>query len=186
MSIERSSRLPPAPDGQRAAARRPTRTTLKRELRRLAREFADDLVELLEHHGMWEAPRDDEPNDFAAKRVRRTPAALGRVADRILSDLRGRRRPVAISAVAKGLGMTPREIAHPMSQLVAEGKVARTGERRGARYRLVSKRAVKQGSKRGGAQGAAPTATRGSTRHTATTGAKKVRAKHKAERQRRP
>jgi len=117
-------------------------------LRRLAREFADDLVELLEDHGMWDGSQDDVPNEFGAKRVRRTIAALERVAARILSDLRGRRRPVAISTVAKGLGMTPREIAHPMSLLVAEGKVARTGERRGTRYRLVAKVRAKRKAQR--------------------------------------
>ena len=148
MSVERSSRLPPAPDGQRAAARRPTRTALKRELRRLARDFADELVDLIERHGMWDAPQDDEPDDLGIKRVRRTAAALERVAGRILNDLQGRRRPVAISTVAKGLGMTPREIAHPMSLLVAQGKVILTGERRGTRYRLAAKRAVKRAVKR--------------------------------------
>jgi len=116
-------------------------------MRRLARDFADDLVELLERHGMWDLPQDDEPNDFGAKRVRRTTVALERVAARIVEDLQGRRRPVAISTVAKALGMTPREIAHPMSLLVDRGRVVRTGERRGARYRLATKRAAKRADK---------------------------------------
>jgi len=105
---------------------------------------------------MWELPQDDEPNDFGAKRVRRTTAALERVADRIVEDLQGRRRAVAISTVAKGLGMTPREIAHPMSLLITRGKVVRTGERRGARYRLATKRAAKRAAKRSAGAGQPP------------------------------
>ena len=81
-------RLPPA--------RKPTRTTMRRELRNLARAFADGVVELLDRHGMWEEAAADE-EDIAGKRVRRTMDTLRDVADRILGDLRSRKQPVAIS-----------------------------------------------------------------------------------------
>jgi hypothetical protein len=123
---------------------KPTRTALKRELRNLARESADGVLEVLDRYSMWDQVKiaDDEQ----VTRVRRTDEALKQVAMRILVELRNRKQAVAISTVAKGLMMTTREIAHPIALLVDEGKVTRTGERRGARYalapRMRSKRAT--------------------------------------------
>ncbi len=63
--------------------------------------------------------------------------------DRLLSELRRHKQPTAISALADGLGLTPRDIAHPLAMLVEQNKVSRSGTRRGTRYviALARKRA---------------------------------------------
>jgi hypothetical protein len=118
---------------------RPSRAAIRRELRQLARDFADQLVTLLEGAGFWDegalGDGDDEP-----KRVRRSPGTLDEVKDRIVEELRGLGGPVGIGAVANALGMKSRQITHPMSLLVEEGKVQRGGVRRGARYEIAGKK----------------------------------------------
>ena len=114
---------------------RPTPAALRRELRKLARDFADDVVALLDDHGMWDEPEPDS-DALGARRMRRSPDDLLQVMDAILDDLSSRAGPVSIGEVADALETTSRRITHPMSMLVDEGKVARTGERRGARYEL--------------------------------------------------
>lgn len=135
--MSRPTRAPP-PEERTAVKRPPSRAAIRRELRRLARELADTLVDMLDGSGVWSDGRVDHLNgDAGAKRVRRTAEALDKVMARIVADLRTRKEAVAIGTVAATLGMTSRQIAHPMSLLVDEGKVIRTGERRGARYRLA-------------------------------------------------
>ncbi len=117
---------------------KPTRTALRRELRRLARDFADDIVDLLDRHGMWDEVKAEPAEiDNDDKRVRRSADALGRVKTRILAELATRSTPVSIGSVAATLGLTSRQITHPMSLLVEEGVVERSGARRGARYQLT-------------------------------------------------
>ncbi len=117
-------------------AKRPTRAALRRELRLLARDFADQLVTVLDRHGMWdEAAVMDEPGE--SSRIRRSTSELEKVMARILDDLHTRKEPVSIGKVAATLGLSSRQVAHPMSLLVDEGKVMRSGERRGARYQVV-------------------------------------------------
>jgi hypothetical protein len=128
-----SRSLPPAP-------RKPSRGALRREIRDLARSFADDLVLLLERHGIWSELEAVEPDDAAARRIRRSPDALRGLGDRILDDLRARKGPAAISAIAGAVGATAREIAHPIHLLVEQGLVQRSGERRGARYEIERSR----------------------------------------------
>ena len=121
------------------AAKRLTRAALRQRVRAMAREIADDLIELLESHGMWdEASR--EQDDPGAKRVRRSDAALDVVCGEVMDLLRHAKEPLAISAIADSLGLGRREVAHPLSLLCDEGKLERAGERRGARYRLAGRR----------------------------------------------
>jgi len=135
--MSRPTRAPP-PDERAAAKRPPSRAAIRRELRRLTRELADTLVEMLDNSGVWSDARVERADgDAGARRVRRTTEALDKVMARILADLRTRKEPVAIGTVAATLGVTSRQIAHPMSLLVTEGRVRRSGERRGARYRLA-------------------------------------------------
>jgi hypothetical protein len=129
-------------------AHKPTRTALRRELRNLARAFADGVVDLLDRHGMWEETLVEESD--LGKRTRRTMDALQSVAELVMGDLRGRKQPVAISVIAEALGMDTREVAHPIHLLVSEGKVVQSGSRRGARYQLARRaRKPKKGKKRG-------------------------------------
>jgi len=121
---------------------RPTPAALRRELRKLARDFADDVVALLEAHGMWDEPEPDS-DGLGARRMRRSPDDLLQVMDAIVEDLAARTEPVSIGEVAEALDTTSRRITHPMSLLVDEGKVQRSGERRGARYELERRRGAK-------------------------------------------
>ena len=117
---------------------RPSRAELKRELRRLSREFADQVLDTLERHGVFDEPT-SVADDPKPKRVRRTGVALLRVSGRVLEVLETERRPMSISEVAKAVRMTTRAVAHPLSMLVAEGRITCKGERRGARYQAVRK-----------------------------------------------
>ena len=72
---------------------RPTPAALRRELRKLARDFADDVVALLEDHGMWDEPEPDS-DALGARRMRRSPDDLLQVMDAILDDLSSRAGPV--------------------------------------------------------------------------------------------
>ena len=105
----------------------------------MARELADRLFELLEEQGLWDESGERDGAD-ASKRVRRTPDTLEKLMSRILADLRTRAEPVSIGQVAAALGLTSRQIAHPMSLLVEEGKVLQSGQRRGTRYQLPTSR----------------------------------------------
>lgn len=125
-------------DDDELAGKRPTRAALRREIRLLARDFADQLVTVLDRHGMWdEAAVLDDSGDTSA-RIRRSTSDLEKVMARILDDLHTRKEPVSIGKVAATLGLSSRQVAHPMSLLVDEGKVLRSGERRGARYQVVA------------------------------------------------
>jgi hypothetical protein len=129
-----------------------TRAALRREARKLGLELAQALVGLLERHGLWdEAQRSERaPHDDAApapevearesQRVRRSAELLGTWCERIVGALRHERDPMAISALARRLGASPREIFHPLVLLVARGEVSKSGTRRGTRYALGSRR----------------------------------------------
>ncbi len=122
----------------------PSRTALRRAIRELARAFGEQLLGLLEEQGLFREParapeREDEV--AAPRRYRRTRGALEVVLSRVLAELGRRETPVSIGVLAAALGVETRILAHPLSLLVEQGKVERTGERRGARYELV-RRAV--------------------------------------------
>jgi hypothetical protein len=127
-----------APPPERRPARRAGRGALRREVRRLARVFAEQLLVLLDRHGVWDEPK-PAAVEAAQRRVRRSIDALGKIGDRVLADLRTRKEPVAISQIATALGHSPRQLSHPLALLVAEGKVVLSGERRGARYQLAGR-----------------------------------------------
>jgi hypothetical protein len=123
----------PAEPGRRS---RPGRAALRRELRVMARDFADQLVGLLERAGFWDERHGGEADD-EPKRVRRSSDTLDDVKELIVAELKQLRGPVGIGAVAAALGMKSRQITHPMSLLVEEGKIVRHGVRRGARYEIA-------------------------------------------------
>ena len=123
--------------------RRLTRTALRRELRQLSRQFAEQLFETLERYGVWEdlARRERATSRTKAggdqPRARRSEAALLAAQDEVLGVLRTATEPLAISAIARRLGVTTGQIAHPIAMLVARGTLIKTGERRGARYAVA-------------------------------------------------
>ena len=115
---------------------RGSRTALRRQLRQMARSFAEQLLDLLDEHGYWDE-REEAEDTFRSKRVRRTDETLDRVERQILDVMANYSEPVAISVVAEALGLSARSISHPLARLVEENKVIRSGERRGARYLLA-------------------------------------------------
>jgi hypothetical protein len=129
-----------------------TRAALRREARKLGLELAQTLIGLLELHGLWDdapgagraslgddaAAHDSEAGD--AHRVRRSAELLDTWCERIVGALRHERAPIAISALARRLGASPREIFHPLVLLVARGLVSKSGTRRGTRYALKLRR----------------------------------------------
>jgi DNA-binding transcriptional ArsR family regulator len=120
------------------SAKKLTKAGLRRAVRAMALEIADAVVELVEEQGLWdESGPESEDDDLAAPRVRRSPVDLEQWMARILAELRRSDEPVAIGAIAARLGTSSRQLAHPMALLVDQGKVERSGERRGARYQLV-------------------------------------------------
>jgi DNA-binding transcriptional ArsR family regulator len=142
------------------------RTALRRELRRLARALADQVVELLDTHGLWdEQTSDREQEPLSARRIRRSADALADVGKRLLGELGRHAEPVAISTLAAALGVSTRAIAHPLTRLVEQGLVARTGERRGTRYQL---RRIARGSVRPQSAAKRPAAKRPAAKRTRT------------------
>ncbi|MBM4377428.1 MAG: hypothetical protein FJ095_20300 [Deltaproteobacteria bacterium] len=114
--------------------RRPTRATVDRALKRLALEFAARVVEELAALGLFES---DDAATLAAEpspRRRRTVLALEEVSAKIVELVASRGGPLAIGTMATALGIDRRELAHPLALLVTQGKLVRTGARRGARY----------------------------------------------------
>lgn len=124
--------------------RKPSRSELRRQVRSLARRFADELVDLLDESGFWDEPEPMSEQDPLNRRVRRSGAALEEVASRIEADLRARRQAVAISAIAEAMEMSARELTHPMNRLLEDGRIVRVGEKRGARYKIAPKRRTKR------------------------------------------
>lgn len=116
---------------------------------------------LLDEHGFWDEPATTGDDDRAPRRVRRSPDALALMCDRLVTELRKHKQPVAISVLADALGLTPRDIAHPLAMLVEQNKVSRSGTRRGARYMAAPTRKRAQAKK---------TATRKTTTRTRRTG----------------
>lgn len=113
-----------------------TKAALRRAIRAMALELADAVVDMVEAEGLWDEPPAEEDAELAAPRVRRSPADLERCMDRIVAAVEEAAAPVAIGAIAERLGTSSRQIAHPMARLVEEGRVVRTGARRGARYEV--------------------------------------------------
>ncbi len=134
-----------APSRPARSRARPGRAALRREIRGLARDFADRIVELLDRHGLWEpsaaaVATAEGASPRRSKRQRRSADELSELGERIEAVLEQRRGPVAISVIAAALGAEPRDIAHPVALLVEQGRVEKSGERRGTRYRLAARR----------------------------------------------
>jgi hypothetical protein len=127
-----------------------SRSALRREVRKLALDLAQALMQLLERQGLWDegalptrAPGAEaslRPESEESRRVRRPTALLDALSERLVGALRHERAPVAISALARRLGTSPRVISHPLAQLVARGEVSKSGTRRGTRYALAAGR----------------------------------------------
>ncbi|MFP6684758.1 MAG: hypothetical protein VB934_08600 [Polyangiaceae bacterium] len=117
-------------------AARPGRTVVRRELRRVARAFADELLSTLDDLGVFD-PEARTP--ARAKRVRRSDHNLDELSVRIIALMNHYGEALAISDIAAGLELSKRDIAHPMAQLVAAEKLVQIGERRGVRYVVPTK-----------------------------------------------
>ncbi len=117
-------------------AARPGRTVVRRELRRVARAFADELLSTLDDLGVFD-PEAKIP--ARAKRVRRSDHNLDELSVRIIALMNHYGEALAISDIAAGLELSKRDIAHPIAQLVAAEKLVQIGERRGVRYVLPTK-----------------------------------------------
>ncbi len=128
-----------------STAQKPSRSELRRKVRSLARQFADDLIGLLDDGGFWEEPEPQSDDDPLSRRVRRSDAALEVLADRIEQALRDNPKAVAISAIAEALQVSARELTHPMNRLLSDGRILRVGEKRGARYTVAAKKKSRRG-----------------------------------------
>lgn len=117
-------------------AARPGRTVVRRELRRIARAFADELLSTLDELGVFD-PEAKTP--ARTKRVRRSDHNLDELSVRILALMSHYGEALAISDIAAGLELSKRDIAHPVAQLVAADKLVQLGERRGVRYVVPTK-----------------------------------------------
>jgi len=117
-------------------AARPGRTVVRRELRRVARAFADELLSTLDELGVFD-PEARTP--ARAKRVRRSDHKLDELSVRIIALMNHYGEALAISDIAAGLELSKRDIAHPIAQLVAAEKLVQIGERRGVRYVVPTK-----------------------------------------------
>ena len=120
---------------------RPGRTVVKRELRRVARAFADELFDTLDELGVFET--DIKPSSKPT-RVRRSDHKLDEVSARILAMMNHYGEALAISDIAAGLELSKRDIAHPIAMLVAAEKLIQLGERRGVRYMANTKATAKR------------------------------------------
>ena len=122
------------------SAKKLTKAGLRRVIRNMAAELADAIVDLVEEQGLSGELEPESEDDLGEPRVRRSQADLEDWMNRIVAELHRIDEPIAIGRVAERLGTTSRKIAHPMALLVEQGKVARQGERRGARYQIASNR----------------------------------------------
>jgi DNA-binding transcriptional ArsR family regulator len=152
-------------DERDVSDKRPGRAALRRELRQLAREFADEIVRVLDSHGIWSEGARDASDD--TRRIRRTMTDLETVMGQIVADLSTRSEPVAIGKIADMLSLSSRQVAHPMAMLVESGQVIRSGERRGARYQIAPRQRRKT-KRSGNKPGSARKATTASTRAPAS------------------
>lgn len=119
----------------REAEARELRKQVRAVVGRLARAFAAELAAELERLLLGVDTVRPTPHEKA--RRRRDDRALEDVSSRVLAFVANATGPVAIRELSAALELDRRELAHPLSLLVSEGKLARTGERRGARYRAV-------------------------------------------------
>ncbi len=128
---------------------KPSRAQLRRELRGLAQRFANDVMQLLDDSGFWEEPEPSSEEGPLVRRVRRSDAAIQDLAAQVEADLRARGTAAAISEIAEALGISARELAHPLNRLLSEERILRVGEKRGARYRAAPKARTARRNKTG-------------------------------------
>ncbi len=108
----------------------------RRALRDLAQRFIDDVIATVLAGGGEEAAG---PAGRPRRRVRRRAHKLEELRETVLAAL-GERGGVSIGAIARHIGSTPRELSRPIAVLLAEGRIIKTGERKGTRYSLEAKR----------------------------------------------
>ena len=128
--------------------RKPSRAQLRKRLRVLAQRFADDVVTLLDDCGFWDEVEPPPQQPPLPRRVRRSDATLEAVASRIEHELRTRPGAAAISEIAAALALDARELGHPVNRLLQQARIERVGQKRGARYRIVSKTNTKSRRRR--------------------------------------
>jgi hypothetical protein len=117
--------------------RRPTRASVERALKKLAVEFAARVVDELDALGLFEGDDAARPMSERSPRRRRSVLALEEVSAKVLDVVAARGGSLAIGDLARALDLDRRELAHPLALLVTQGKLVRTGTRRGARYAAV-------------------------------------------------
>jgi hypothetical protein len=144
----------------------PSRRHLQRELRRLLGQLAEQIMALLDSAGAFDrpsvppaSPAADAARTVEPPRTRRSELELEALGTRITAALRAERVPTAISTLAARLGLEVKDIAHPISLLVAAGKIRQAGTRRGTRYTLPTS-APRKHARRRGAKGAQRRRTR--------------------------
>lgn len=119
-------------------ARKPSKAVLERALRRLALDFARQIVRELESLGAFETKTHSGARPKPPSRRRRTGGALESLSAELLALVAAESAPVAIGQLAERLGVDRRALTHPLTLLVTQGKLARTGTRRGARYEATA------------------------------------------------
>ncbi|TAJ19082.1 MAG: DNA-binding protein [Planctomycetota bacterium] len=78
-------------------------------------------------------PRGAAPVARKGKRVKRDPAAVLAVADKVHAAIKAKPGQ-SVEQIGKGLGMKTKDLALPIKKLVEAKKVRTKGQRRGTRY----------------------------------------------------
>src|SRR4051794_36585760 len=105
---------------------------LRRALRAAAMRFVEDVIGITRAHASAFGDERVESATGASKRARRRAPNLHAIADEVIGAVPP--EGAAVSAIAAAIGRTPSEIAHPIAQLLAEGRLCKEGTRRGTRY----------------------------------------------------
>jgi DNA-binding transcriptional ArsR family regulator len=127
---------PGRPARDRDAAR--ALSALERNIRELCDHLAEDLLRIV-RAAITSDPEGPGPAPLRTRRrVRRRAATLRRIADSILAVL-SKRGGIAVSEIAAAIGASPRETVRPLTLLLAQGSIEKTGERKGTRYSIAAR-----------------------------------------------
>src|SRR5438552_2219088 len=111
---------------------------LRRALRAVALRFVEEVLEVAAAHASALAPAataSDSGPRAPRKRVRRRAESLRAIGVAVRAAIPAR-GAIGIGALARAIGRTPSELARPIAILLAEGRIAKSGERRGTQYFL--------------------------------------------------
>ena len=127
-----------------SAARKQARTAVKALQKALPLAQAEedqDLVKALET-ALAALDADDigaGTSPAATGRVRRTAEQLEELSEKLIDFLRENPRST-IGEIADAVGETTKEVRGPILALIEEGRISKTGERRGTRYSAKGRR----------------------------------------------